>query len=75
MIFLLKFQSAVPIGEKLKTDYVSFGSTALDAVYGRKYNYDMILDKKEKVGAVHNNLVNNVLGTPEVKAISDHYVP
>lgn len=75
MLLLLKFQYSSPIQHKQKTDYVSFGSTALDAVYGRKYNYDLILDKKEKTGEVHHSLINDVLGTPEVKAVSDHYVP
>ena len=60
MLVLLRFQYTTPFEKKSKTDYTSFGSTALDAVYGRMYNYDLILDKKEKTGSVNNNLINNV---------------
>ena len=29
----------------MKMDYLSYGSTAIDGVYGRKYRYDLLVDK------------------------------
>jgi hypothetical protein len=33
---------------KPKSEYVGFGTTMNDAVYGSKYRYDLIVDNKNK---------------------------
>ena len=32
----------------MRTEYLEYGSTTIDGVYGRKYRYDLLVDKKEK---------------------------
>ena len=41
--------------------FIALGSSMQDAMYGRKYNYDMIVNhqkQKEISGNIHTNLVN-----------------
>ena len=50
-----------PFQEPETSDFISFGSSMQDAMYGRKYNYDMIVNhnkQKELSGNIHTNLVN-----------------
>lgn len=60
-IILLFIERPQPFQEKELSDYISFGSSMQDAMYGRKYNYDLIVNKekqKEVSGNIHTNLVN-----------------
>ena len=35
--------------DKPKSDYIGYGTSMYDAVYGRKYRYDLIVDQKNNM--------------------------
>ena len=60
-VVILFMERPQPFQEPETSDFISFGSSMQDAMYGRKYNYDMIVNhnkQKELSGNIHTNLVN-----------------
>ena len=60
-IIILFLENPQPFQEPETSEFIALGSSMQDAMYGRKYNYDMIVNhqkQKEISGNIHTNLVN-----------------
>lgn len=57
---LLFFWSEQPVNviERELPEYISFGTSMHDAMYGRKYNYDLIVEHAKSHKNTHN-VINN----------------
>lgn len=48
LILILFIDRPKAFQKKEISEYVTYGSSMLDAMYGRKYRYDILVDKKKQ---------------------------